>query len=352
MGGFKDPNVTAIFVEPSQVVEIRADQQRTKYEIVHVNRDSDLLLMQSSLHTLRNQFEELKEYLPLDAVYALEFVILYSSLFEINPKAARRAREEIEKFCEERLGLSNWLERIENLHGGGDIAGLVLPYLEDVHETVPMPNTTIRRECVRYVRWVCTRVSEIKVNQPRSRSLTYQSIALGKRVTVIPLGDKNWSEYGAIAVSSAMHGCNRVILMAWGVFHAEKALQAAVALSNFLSAYSVSRLVVTSRAGRGQVLALYVYVDSGRKHDAEMKFRELWDGAIVMGMSSANNARYELATTGHCLVRNVGGEVRSFLSALFDVMSDSDTRIMECSLWRYGTELRLLLRISRLDSKL
>jgi len=365
MGGFKDPNITAVFIEPPQILEIRVDQQKTRYDIVQVDRDSDLLLMQSSLHTLREQFEDLKEYLPLDGVYALEFVLLYSSLFEVSPKAARKAREELEQFCKKRPGLSKWFERVEELHSGGNIAGLVMPHLMDVHQAVPVPNTTVRKECVRYISWICIRVAEIKrfevetqiskaktkTSQKRHSHFTFQSVSLGKKVGIVPVGDQNWSTYGTSAVSLAIRGYTRVILMAWNISYAEKALQASAALASYLPAYSVSRLVVTSVAGKGRVLALYVYVDSGRVRNAEIKFREFWDQSIVLDTSSAENARYEVARTGQCIVRNVGGELRSFLSTLFDVMSDSDYRIVECSLWREGSELRILLRISRLGEQ-
>jgi hypothetical protein len=360
IGGFKDPNISAVFIEPQRVIEIRADPQKTNYEIVQVNRDPELLLMQSSLHTLRDQFEELKEYLPLDAVYALEFVLLYPSLFEVSPKAARKAREEIERFSKERPGLSKWFERIAELHGGGNIAGLIMPYLVDVHQMVRVPNPTVRKECVRYIHWVCAKVAEIKrhetqISKPKTKTtqmrhsnIAFQSGSLGKKVAIVFMGDQNWSVYSTNAVSLATHACNRVILMAWGLFHAETALQASVALAIYLPAYSISRIVVTSRAGMGRVLALYVYVDSGRVGDTEMRFREVWGQSIALDASSVPNARFEMAQTGQCIVRNVGGELRSFLSVLFDLMSNTEAKITECSVWRESEELRILLRVSRL----
>lgn len=326
---------------------MQVDIETTKYDIVQVNRDSDLLLMQSSLHTLRDQFDELKEYLPLDAVSALEFVLLYPSLFEVNPKAARRLREEIEQFCKNRRSVRSWFERFEQLHGGGNVAGLVLPYLMDMHEAVPVPNSIVRKEGVSYVEWVCANISEIKDYAKRKTTWFFQSASIRRTIALIAMGDRKWSSYGIGAVNCATHGCSRTILFALGIPHAEKAIQASAFLTGCLPSYSVTRLVLTSVAGQGRVPALYVYVDSGAPRDNEIGFREFWDAAIALDGKLVNKVRIEIARNGQCIVRNSQGELSSFLSALFEVMSNSEFRIVECSVWREGSELRLLLRVSR-----
>ena len=351
IGGFKDPNVSAVFIEPAKVVEIRVDPDKTKYDIVQVNRDSDLLLMQSSLQTLRDQFDDLKEYLPLDAVHALELTLLYSSLIEVSPKAARRAREALEIFRKARPEVNTWYERLEELHNRGNIAGLIIPHLIDVHDTIPVPNSTVRRECVNYVRWVCMTMDAIHTTEVKIASLaalpSFQSATLGRKIAIIPMGTLKWSKYGAVEVTCEKRGCTRLVLVAFGPYHGEKAIQASTFVINILPAYSVSHLVVTSVGGRGDVLALYIYIDKDCQRENEMKLQKLWDQAMVLDATS-NKAPFELARTGELIIRHSGEAIQTFLIALFAFMSNTDARITECSLWREGAELRIILRISRL----
>jgi len=151
LGGFEDPNVSAVSVAPERVTEIQVNPETKAFDVVQVNRDQDLLLMQSSLYTLRGQFDYLKEYLPLVVVHALEFVLLYSSLVQVSPKSARSLRHAIELTHKTMAGLLLWYDRFEELHTRGNVAGLIIPFLEDVRKRVPVPTRPVRRECTKYI---------------------------------------------------------------------------------------------------------------------------------------------------------------------------------------------------------
>ena len=351
MGGFENQTIEARFIDPPQITQIRVDPRRTRYDIVQVKIDADSLLMQSSLHSLRDQFQDIKEYLPLDVVYALEFLLLYNSAMEIKPKVARLVREEFEKFCQSRPKTAGWYDKLDELHRRANVRGLVIPYLMDVRTRNPTPNNEVRRESVGFMNWVLKTVQTIQqfgdMSGPQPRRSSFHSRSLQLMLQIVPMGGLDWAEYGQAAVSTIMYGCDRVILMALGPFHAEKAVQAATAVESLLPAFSIDRIVITSPGGKGQLLALYIYLGTGADQTVRKHFQSMLGQSFVLSASNIEPARFELARTGSCLVSN-GPVLRDFLSNAFELITNSEASVVKQEIWRDGTELRILLHISRL----
>ena len=109
----------------------------------------------------------------------------------------------------------------------------------------------------------------------------------------------------------------------------------------------IDRIVITSPGGKGKLLALYIYLGTGADQTARMHFRSMMGQSFVLSASNIEPARFELARNGWCLVSN-GPALRDFLSNAFELIANSDASVVKQEIWRDGTELRILLHISRL----
>jgi len=351
MGGYEDLSVIAKFIGPTEVTRVQIDPRLSSYEMVQVKRETDYLVIQSALYTLRDQFQDIKEYLPLDAVQAFEFAVLYASTSMAEPRLARIVREELEKYRESRPDIDKWFEKFAFLLDKGVLRGLVVPYLKDVRNVVPIPDNHTRKDCITFTEWVYNCIRHIEESSQRdvpTKIPDFPSQILKIRIGIVPVADLNWAEYCQAAVFTLIRDTDRVVFCAFGIYHAEKAFQAAASVGLMIPAFSVERVVATGSHGN-RVLALYIYIAQIRDVPSRAEFRSKLSRALRLSPSEVRRASSELDQSGMVLVTN-GESLRDFSSYLFDIMINSDASIIDQEIWREGTELKVLLLLSRKSS--
>lgn len=348
--------VSGEIIEPQEIESrVALDPKTGQVKIVQVRETLETLVFKSSFKALMDQHTRVKELLPLEAITAFEFLVAYISFLKLKPKLARRTRDEFEQYSSKKNEAKIWYEKFEYLDSNGNWMGIVLPFLEEVLTSVANITDETRKECAEYIKWVYRRAKSFQEPPDvRKTGTQFVSRLLGLKEAIIPVGDRDWTEYRDSAMLCVIHDCNRIVFASFGPYNGEKALQAASALKLMsdtgLADYSISRIVITNLEEK--IISTYIIVKTAggkaelkRTDDTRKRFVETNECIVIQDRKSTSIAMKQLDSKGEIVIMNAD-DLRTFLSTSFDLIHKTGAKIVEHAVWEdENKKLRVLFHL-------